>query len=984
MATSFQIIKVAALTNIEGVLSHWLPGGKRQGHEYLALNPTRSDSKPGSFSINLNTGAWADFAGGEGDKGGDLVALVAYIEGKKQGEAATLLADFLRLKVEKSDPQKRAANPRKAPGNTSASKTSEKPTWEALCPVPKTATQPPQAHPTHGKPSMHWEYRNADGGLLCLVYRFEPKTEGERKQFCPLTWCKSADGRRREWRWQGLPEPRPLYHLDQLAARPGAIVLVCEGEKAADAAGLLFPNAVAVTMLNGAQAPVKTDWAPLAGRTVWLWPDNDAPGLECMAAVASLLAKVGVEQVRLLDLSAFARTAGYDEAGQPTLGAGSPAPEKWDAADAVSDGWTAEHIRLLQSEGGILTNPRTANHPQSASASSSPAGQPSEPETPQTRFHCNDMGVWYFGKNETTGTDAPPLWICSKLEITAVTRDAKNESWGRLLEFDDLDGTHHAWAMPMELLKGDGAEYRGVLLSMGLQMSTMAKARNLLTQYIQTAPVEQRARCVERTGWHGGVFVMPERTIGEAGERILFQSASSSPSTFKQKGKLADWQQYVATPCAGNSRLVFAVSAALAAPMLEITGLESGGFHYRGDSSTGKTTALRVAASAWGGLDYLQRWRATDNGLEALAAQHSDCLLVLDEISQVDPKAAGEVAYMLANGSGKARANRTGTMRDTASWRLLFLSSGEAGLAEHMAQANRKTKAGMEIRLLDIPADAGAGLGMFEDLHQYAGGAVFSRAITEAVAKYHGTAALAFLQKLVQRPPDWAANAIKRGQREFKAEHVPDGAGGQVERAALRFALVGTSGELATSWEITGWQPGEAMAAATICFKAWLGQRGSAGNLEEVQMLAQVRRFFELHGEARFSDWERPASDTSQHPPRTINRAGYRKHSDAKDENGNKIYLDGLDRDGMERTATETEYFVFPETFKGEVCQGFDYRAVCKLLVRLGALSTEGKGYTRKERLPGGEGHMHVFRITPKLWSDGELHESPQPVREAA
>jgi len=664
MVTSFQTIKVAALASIEGILSHWLPGGKRQGHEYLALNPTRSDSKPGSFSINLNTGAWADFAGGDQDKGGDLVALVAYIEGKKQGEAASLLADFLGLKVEKSDPQKRATSPRKATGNTSASASPEKPAWNAQYPVPKAAAQPPLVHPRHGKPSSRWEYRDADGGLLCLVYRFEPKTEGERKQFCPLTWCESADGRRREWRWQGLPDPRPLYHLDQLAARPDAVVIVCEGEKAADAAGLLFPECVVVTMLNGAQAPAKTDWAPLAGRTVWLWPDNDAPGLECMATIADLLGKVGAARVRLFDLSAFARTPRQDETGQALLTIGNPPPEKWDAADVLSDGWTAEHIRLLQSEGGILTNPQTAK-PQPCSASNSPASQPSEPETPQKHFHCNDMGVWYYGKNETTGTDAPPLWICSKLEITAVTRDAKNESWGRLLEFDDLDGSHHAWAMPMELLKGDGAEYRGVLLSMGLQMSTMAKARNLLTQYIQTAPVGQRARCVERTGWHGGVFVMPERTIGEDDERILFQSASSSPSTFKQKGKLADWQQHVAAPCAGNSRLVFAVSAALAAPLLEITGLESGGFHYRGDSSTGKTTALRVAASVWGGLDYLQRWRASDNGLEGLAAQHSDCLLVLDEISQVDPKAAGEVAYMLANGSGKARANRTGGLRAT-------------------------------------------------------------------------------------------------------------------------------------------------------------------------------------------------------------------------------------------------------------------------------------------------------------------------------
>ena len=66
-------VAAAALGSIDTVLNHWLPGGKREGHEYLPLNPKRSDSKPGSFSINLNTGEWADFA--TGDKGLDGIAI---------------------------------------------------------------------------------------------------------------------------------------------------------------------------------------------------------------------------------------------------------------------------------------------------------------------------------------------------------------------------------------------------------------------------------------------------------------------------------------------------------------------------------------------------------------------------------------------------------------------------------------------------------------------------------------------------------------------------------------------------------------------------------------------------------------------------------------------------------------------------------------------------------------------------------------------
>src|SRR3989338_8288918 len=98
-APNIKQVAAAALSNIERVLSSWLPDGKRNGHEYVARNPTRADSKLGSFSINLNTGAWSDFA--TKDKGGDLVALVAYLEGVKQGEAAKRLSEFLGIATEK-------------------------------------------------------------------------------------------------------------------------------------------------------------------------------------------------------------------------------------------------------------------------------------------------------------------------------------------------------------------------------------------------------------------------------------------------------------------------------------------------------------------------------------------------------------------------------------------------------------------------------------------------------------------------------------------------------------------------------------------------------------------------------------------------------------------------------------------------------------------------------------------------------------------
>ena len=89
----FDEVKTAALADIRGVLGRFLPGGKVVGREYVVRNPKRSDRHLGSFSINMTTGKWSDFA--TGDRGGDLIGLVAYLKGISQYEAANGLSRML-------------------------------------------------------------------------------------------------------------------------------------------------------------------------------------------------------------------------------------------------------------------------------------------------------------------------------------------------------------------------------------------------------------------------------------------------------------------------------------------------------------------------------------------------------------------------------------------------------------------------------------------------------------------------------------------------------------------------------------------------------------------------------------------------------------------------------------------------------------------------------------------------------------------------
>lgn len=111
---------------------------------------------------------------------------------------------------------------------------------ELVLPVSGDAPPMPQSHFKLGQPTTRWFYRDAAGEVLFAICRFD-KADGS-KEFLPLTLWRDAQGLR--WRWKSIPVPRPLYNLDELAKRPDAPVVICEGEKSADAAGLIFPKSV--------------------------------------------------------------------------------------------------------------------------------------------------------------------------------------------------------------------------------------------------------------------------------------------------------------------------------------------------------------------------------------------------------------------------------------------------------------------------------------------------------------------------------------------------------------------------------------------------------------------------------------------------------------------------------------------------------------------------------------------------------------------
>ncbi|TSD90293.1 DUF927 domain-containing protein [Mycobacterium sp. KBS0706] len=527
------------------------------------------------------------------------------------------------------------------------------------------------------------------------------------------------------------------------------------------------------------------------------------------------------------------------------------------------------------------------------------------------------------GEGETV-TELKWIWFASLLEVLALARTAASEGWSVVLRLADPDGVEKRIAMPMGDLDADNSAWRQRLRNAGLQLAPGREAKTALEAYLLTWGSTQRALSVAVSGWRGEtamMFVTPDRTIGPAVEPVIFVGGAG-PSKMNVAGTVEDWRDRVAALCVGNPYLVFFTAVSFAAPLPYFSGEPGGGFHLVGSSSVGKTTALIVAGSPWGGggrhpeRGFTETWRVTDNGLEGIAQRHNDLPLILDEIGEARAEQISNIVYMVANGQGKGRAQQDGTARERGGWRTLLLSSGEKTLQTLVGEIHRMPKAGLDIRLLNIPIPDGRPLGLLDDLHGFTTPEEFVHALRDRATRCYGAAGIAYLERLIEIGADALKDRIAADARAFIARHDLGDAHGQVKRAATRFALVETAGTLATEVGITGWHESEAPQAADVAFHLWLGQRAGVGDAEIERAIEQVRLYIQKYGISRFQ----PVGVEHGDDPRIVQRAGFRK----------------MQSDGS------WEYLVLTEVWEREVCPGFDAPTVVRALAARG-LAVLGK-----------------------------------------
>ncbi|ECY2635813.1 DUF927 domain-containing protein, partial [Salmonella enterica] len=243
-------------------------------------------------------------------------------------------------------------------------------------------------------------------------------------------------------------------------------------------------------------------------------------------------------------------------------------------------------------------------------------------------------------------------WLCSPLDVVSIGSDGRDRY---LILRWQPEGEKLPVIRAVPLADIGEREGWRTLKAGGVNVTTKSNLRAILADWLQRSGHGQLWQVAHTTGWQCGAYIMPDgEIIGKPEHPVLFNGRSSAAAGYTVKGDVESWRKSVAALANGNWSMMTAVAAALAAPLIGLTGADGFGLHFYEQSSAGKTTTANVASSLYGNPDVLRlTWYGTALGLANEAAAHNDALMPLDEIGQgADPVEVWKSAYALFNGTG--------------------------------------------------------------------------------------------------------------------------------------------------------------------------------------------------------------------------------------------------------------------------------------------------------------------------------------------
>ncbi len=519
-------------------------------------------------------------------------------------------------------------------------------------------------------------------------------------------------------------------------------------------------------------------------------------------------------------------------------------------------------------------------------------------------------------------------WLCSPLDVIGTGRDDKDQYLIiRWLAFGSVTST--TAAIPLADI-GEREGWR-TLKAGGINVTTKSSLRAILADWLQRSGARELWRVAHATGWQCGAYIMPDgEIIGTPQNPVLFNGRSSAASGYTVKGTAESWRSSVAHLASGNYSMMTGIGAALAAPLIGLTGADGFGIHFYEQSSAGKTTTANVASSLYGDPDLLRlTWYGTALGLANEAAAHNDGLMPLDEVGQgADPVSVSQSAYALFNGVGKLQGAKEGGNRDLKRWRTVAISTGEMDLETFIASAGRKTKAGQLVRLLNIP------LSKAVRFHDHQNGKQHADALKDAYQHHHGAAGREWIKWLADHQQQ-AFDTVRECEARWRSL-IPADYGEQVHRVAARFAILEAA--LLLAEDVTGWDAQTCRDAIQHSYNAWLREFGT-GNKEHQQIIEQCEAFLNAYGFSRYQPY--PNSCPRDLPIKDL--AGYRTGS-------------------IQNEGDKFVFYTFPATFENEIAQNFNPKLFAKVLAHAGMLEASQDRYKRKALKKIG-GKQHTFYI---------------------
>ena len=533
-----------------------------------------------------------------------------------------------------------------------------------------------------------------------------------------------------------------------------------------------------------------------------------------------------------------------------------------------------------------------------------------------------DPGLYYKTKENSQEK------ICDPIAVTATKSNINKANFGREITFWNEYGEERTSYISKQTLL-DSKETLRTLVYEGFNAPTTYEFRRLLLSYLNQSQPAERIIEIEKTGWvneNFDIYICPSFTASKEGsstkERIILSQGLKS-SRFAMKGTLEEWQKNVCKYCENNENLTLILCASFGSLVLKPLRLNGALYHLVGRSSTGKTTAAYVAASVFGSYDFVKAWRLTSNGLEGIAECHNDATLVLDELSQVNSKEAGNSLYMLINGSGKIRSNKEGNPKPIKTWRLNVISTGEVCIADKIIESGERVKGGQTVRAIDIYAEIPEGFGIYNDLHGLPGGGELSNLLKQNTSLYYGVPMFEFAKGIVIKEGSIKTlEEIYKTSKERLYDHFKlEEADGQVQRVADSFAGNIAAGIYASS-DYLGILTHNCVAIEEDNFKIfdrWLENRGSKKSQEEEHVINHIREYLEQNNN-RFAHTKSTCSDDV---------------TDAKSYNNplGLVYNNSYDK--------KNTYYLFTGAFKNEICNGFDVKITKQILLKRGILELD-------------------------------------------